>query len=175
VQDGARMSERRSILEDRVIEYEGLAIAGIGAAAAWMISSSAQRFDAGVIVAGAVVGASVNGAWILGYPRRAAIPAMALAILIAMIALPMIFDMDGALLREATDTPASRVYVAMGLYIGGLGVVFLALIVFGFIGPLVGAYLGLKRGEKRARETLTLHCALTGAAIALIFLPRVWL
>lgn len=165
-----------------MIEYDGLAVvmlalacAGVGAVAAWMVSASSQRFDPSVGVAGLLVGAAVTGAWVLGYPRRAAIPAMALVVLVAMIALPMAFDMNGALLQEAENTPASRVYVAMGLYIGGLGVAFLGLVVFGFFGPLVGAWLGLKRGEKRARETLVLHCVLTGAALALTFFPRVWL
>jgi hypothetical protein len=176
------MGERRSVLEDRVIEFDGLAItlllcgfAGIGALTVWLAGSAAQRFDAPMIAAGALVGAAVTGAWIFGYPRRAAIPAMALVMLVAMIALPAIFEMDGALLREAGDAPASRLYVAMGLYVGGLGVAFLAFTVFGFFGPLVGAVLALKRGEKQARETLALHCVLTAAALALILFPRAWL
>jgi hypothetical protein len=176
------MSERRSLLEDRVIEFDGLAITlllcafvGIGALTAWAAGSAAQRFDVAIVMAGAAVGAAVTGAWVFGYPRRAAIPAMALVILVAMIGLPAIFEMDGALLREAGNAPASRLYVAMGLYVGGLGVAFLAFMVFGFVGPLVGAALALKRGEKRSRETLALHCALTAAALALIFFPRAWL
>jgi hypothetical protein len=176
------MGERRSLLEDRVIEFDGLAVTllacafvGIGSLTVWLAGSAAQRFDALMVVAGAVVGAAVTAAWIFGYPRRAAIPAMALVMLVAMIALPAIFEMDGALLREAGDAPASRLYVAMGLYVGGLGVAFLAFMVFGFIGPLVGAVLALKRGEKQARETLALHCVLTAAALALILFPRAWL
>jgi hypothetical protein len=174
------MSERRSLLDDRVIEFDGLAITllgcaflGVGALTVWVVGNAAQRFDASIFAAGAMVGAAVTAAWIFGYPRRAAIPAMALAILAAMIALPAVFEMDGALLREAGGAPVSRLYVVMGLYIGGLGVFFLAFMVFGFFAPLTGAILALKRGEKQARKTLALHCVLLAAALTLILFPRV--
>lgn len=176
------MDEDRRILDDRVIEYDGLAVVmlaaafvGVSVVAGWMVSASAQVFDLRVVVASAVMGAAVIGAWIVGYPHRAAIPAVAIVILCAMIVLPIMFRMDGALLREGVGTPPGRLYVAMGLYIGGIGVAFLAFLVFGFFGPLAGAILGLRRGEKRARETLALHAALTAAAMALVFLPRFWL
>ena len=176
------MGEQRSLLDDRVIEFDGLAITlllcafiGVGALTVWVVGSAAQRFDAPVLAAGAAVGAAVTAAWVFGYPRRAAIPAMALAILSAMIALPVFFEMDGALLREASGAPISRLYVVMGLYIGGLGVFFLAFMVFGFFAPLAGAILALKRGEKQARKTLALQCGLLAVALALILFPRVWL
>lgn len=176
------MGEGRPLLDERKIEFDGLAVtlfacafAGVGILTAWIAGSAAQRFDVAILAAGAAVGAAVVVAWIFGYPRRAAIPAMSLVILIAMIALPALFQMDGALLREASGAPASRIYVVMGLYVGGLGLIFLAFVVFGFLGPLAGAALALKRGEKQARETLGLHCALTAAALALILIPRMWL
>jgi hypothetical protein len=55
----------------------------------------------------------------------------------------------------------------MGLYIGGLGLLFLAFIVFGFVTPLLGAVLRLRRGESGARASLYLHLVLCAAAIAL--------
>ena len=175
------MDERRTILDDRIIEFDGLAVtlltcafAGVAVLTVWLAGSAAQRFDLPILAASAAVGVAVTGAWIFGYPRRAVIPLMALAILVAMITLPAIFEMDGALLREAGNAPASRLYVAMGLYVGGLGVFFLAFMVFGFVAPLVGAILALRRGEKRARETLKLHCVLLAAALALILFPRGW-
>jgi hypothetical protein len=169
----------RSLLDDRHIEYDDLAVVlfvcaflGIAALTVWVIGSAAQTFEAPVFVAGALVGAAVIGAWIAGYPRRAAIPAMALVLLIAMLVMPVFFDMDGALLREAAGAPVSRIYVVMGLYVGGLGVAFLAFLVFGFFGPLAGAVLALRRHEKHARETLALHGVLTFVALVLVFFPR---
>lgn len=171
--------EKRSLLDDRHIEYDGLAVVlficaflGVAALTVWVVGSAAQTFAVPVFVAGALTGAAVVGAWILGYPRRAAIPAMALVVLIAMLAMPAFFNMNGALLREAAGAPASRVYVAMGLYVGGLGVAFLAFLVFGFFGPLAGAVLAMRRREKHARDTLLLQCALTFVALVLVFFPR---
>lgn len=177
------MMDRRGIFVDRVIEYDSLAVVLMGisfvavsALTSWLVAGAAQRADIAVIVAGAIVGAATIGAWIVGYERRAAIPAMALVFLIAIIALPMAFDMNGAFLQEVQAGGASRrVYVAMGVYIGGLGIAFLSLMLFGFFGPFVGAYLGLRRGEVRARETLALHGLLTGAALALTLIFLVWL
>jgi hypothetical protein len=170
----------RSLLDDRHIEYDDLAVVlficafiGIAALTVWIVGSAAQTYEAPVFVAGALVGAAVIGGWIVGYPRYAAIPAMALVMLLAMLAMPAFFDMDGALLREAEGAPASRVYVVMGLYVGGLGVAFLAFMVFGFLGPLAGAFLALRRREKYARQTLILHCALTFVALVLVFFPRI--
>jgi hypothetical protein len=134
-----------------------------------VIGSAAQTFDLTVFAASALVGAAVIAAWIAGYPRRAAIPAMALVMLIAMLAMPVFFNMDGVLLREAKGAPASRLYIIMGLYVGGLGVAFLAFLAFGFIGPLVSALLALRRGEKHARQTVMLHGVLTFSALALVF------
>jgi hypothetical protein len=171
--------DERSLLDDRRIEYDDLAVAlficafvGVAALTVWVVGSAAQTFAAPVFVAGALTGAAVVGAWILGYPRRTAIPAMALVALIAMLVMPAFFDMDGALLREGVGAPASRVYVAMGLYVGGLGVAFLAFLVFGFFGPLAGAVMAARRRDKHARETLVLHCALTFVALALVFFSR---
>jgi hypothetical protein len=176
------MSDRRSLLDDRTIEFDGLAIAllasafaCVGALTAWLVGSAAQTFSPPVFMAGALVGAAVTGAWIVGYPRHAAMPAMALVLLIAMIVLPVFFRMDGALLREAAGTPPGHLYVAIGLYVGGLGVAFLSFMVFGFFAPLAGAWLRLRRGERGARSTLALHCALTAMALMLTFFPRVWL
>src|SRR5262245_10943086 len=133
----------RSLLDERHIEYDDLAVVlfilaflGVAALTTWMVGSAAQTFAAPVFGAGALVGAAVIGAWIFGYPRRAAIPAMALAMLLATLLMPAFFDLSGMLLREAAGAPASRVYVAMGLYVGGLGVAFLGFMVFGFFGPL---------------------------------------
>lgn len=162
-----------------MIEFDGLATTmlaclflGVAALTVWLLGSAARTFDASVVVAGALVGAAVTGGWILGYPRRAAIPAIALAVLVAVLLLPVFFDLNGALLRESAGTPGSRLYVAMGLYVGGLGVFFLAFMVFGFFVPLAGAALAFRRREKGARETLVLHCALTAIALALVFFPR---
>jgi hypothetical protein len=169
----------RSMLEERDIEYDGLAVVlficsfvGIAALTAWMIGSAAQTFSPLVFVAGALVAAAVNGAWIFGYPRRAAIPAMSLVMLLSLLLVPAFFDVDGLLLREAEGAPSSVIHVAVGLYVGGLGIAFLAFMVFGFLGPLIGAVQGLLRGEKRARETLVIHCVLTFAALVLVFFPR---
>ena len=175
------MGERRSLLDDRTIEYDGLAVvllasafASVGALTVWLVGSAAQTFAPSIFVAGAVVGAAVVGAWIVGYPRHAAMPAMALVMLIAMMMLPIFFSMDGALLREAAGAPPGHLYIAIGLYVGGLGVAFLAFMVFGFFAPLAGAWLRVRRGEQGARNTLALHCALTGTALVLAFFPRAW-
>jgi len=176
------MSERRSILEDRIIEYDGLAIvmfalafAGLATAVALLVAGATQALDAKTIAAGAIVAAGVIGAWIAGYPRRAAIPMMSLVMLCAILILPAVFDMDGMLLREAAGTPVSHLYVAMGLYISGLGFAFLAFIVFGFFCPLAGALLAVRRGEPGARQTLMLHGVLCVIALALTLIPLVWL
>ncbi len=174
------MSERARDLEDRTIEYDGLAITMlalgfifIAALTVWIAGNAAQRFDAPVFATAALVGTAVCAAWCFGYPRYAAIPAMALVILLAAITLPLVFDMNGALLREASGTPPSRIYVAMGLYVGGLGVGFLAFMVFGFLGPLAGAVLRLKRRETGARFSLILHVVITGLACAITLPPLV--
>jgi hypothetical protein len=175
------MGERRSPLDDRTIEYDGLAVvllasafAGVAGLTVWLVGSAAQTFAPSAFVAGAIVGAAVVGAWIVGYPRHAAMPAMALVMLIVMIVMPIFFPMDGMLLREAAGTPPGHLYIAMGLYVGGLGVAFLAFMMFGFFAPLAGAWLRLRRREKGARNTLVLHCALTTTALVLAFFPRAW-
>lgn len=169
----------RSLLDERNIEFDGLAIVlllcafvGVAALTVWVVGSAAQTFDAGVFAAGVAVGAAVIAAWIMGYPRYAALPAIALVLLLAMRVMSAFFDMDGALLREASGTPVSRLYVAMGLYVGGLGVAFLAFLVFGFLGPLAGAILAFRRREAHARRTLALHAVMTFLALALVFFPR---
>ncbi len=172
------MSDRLP-LDERSIEYDGLAIVLLaaaflicGAGIASILSLATQTFDAGIVAAAGVVALAVLAAWIFGYPRRAAIPAIALVLLCAMEFLPVIFSMDGALMREAAGSPASRVYVVKGLYVGGLGVALLALLVFGFFCPLAGAVLGLRRREAKAREVLIVHALLTGGALALTLFPR---
>ena len=80
----------------------------IAAVTVWAVSNAAQRFDAQVFATAALVGLAVCAAWCFGYPRHAAIPAMALVILLAAITLPLVFDMNGALLREASGAPRSR-------------------------------------------------------------------
>lgn len=172
------MTERRSEFEDRHIEFDGLAIvmlalgfAVVTVVAAWLAGSAAQRFDMPILAAGGAVGAGVIVAWIFGYPRRAAMPAMAMVVLVALLILPRIFNMNGALLREAAGTPVAHLYVAMGLYVAGLSFILLMLLVFGFLLPLVGAVLGLKRHEQGARETLMLHGVLTGLALVMVFFP----
>lgn len=172
------MGERRSILEERHIEFDGLAIvmlalgfAGVAAATVWLAGSAAQRFDTPVWLAGGAVGAGMIAAWIVGYPRRAAMPGMAMVVLLATLLLPRLFNMNGALLREAAGAPAEHLYIAMSIYIAGLSVSLLALLVFGFLVPLCGAVLGLKRHEKHARETLVLHGVLTGLALLMVFFP----
>lgn len=168
------MSQRKTSLDPRHIEFDGLAnimfalaFLLVAGALALIIGNATQALDAPVIAAASLIAAGVIAAWIVGYPRYAAIPAMSLVLMCGLLILPLVFDMNGALLREATGTPVARLYIAIGLYIGGLGLVFLAFILFGFIGPLVGAMLRLKRGEPHARETLTLHLMLCGVAIAL--------
>ena len=172
------MGERQSILEERHIEFDGLAVVmlglgftGVAAATIWLAGSAAQRFDAPVWLAGGTVGAAMIAAWIVGYPRRAAMPAMAMVVLVATLLLPRMFNMKGALLREAAGTSAEHLYIAMSVYIAGLSVSLLALLVFGFLVPLCGAMLGLRRHGKRARETLLLHGVLTGVALLLVLLP----
>ena len=173
------MDERRSIFEDRVIEFDGLAITmlacafiGVSGLTVWAVSSAANSFYPPMIAVGAIVGAAVIAAWIFGYPRRAALPSIALVVLIAMMVLPSLSQVDGPFLQEAAGAASSRLYVAMALYISGLGFFFLAFMLFGFFVPLVGAVLALRRGEKGARGTLILHCVLTFTALALVFFGR---
>lgn len=176
------MNLRTTSLDPRHIEFDGLALAlfafafcMIAGVTALLIGNAARSMDALTIVASALIAAGVIAAWIYGYPRHAAIPAMSFVFVCAILALPHVFDMNGALLREAAGAPASRVYIAMGLYVGGLGVLLLAFLVFGFIVPLVGAVLRVRRGEDRSRETLVLHLVLCGAAIALTLGVRLML
>jgi hypothetical protein len=168
------MNLRTTSLDPRHIEFDGLALTlfaltfvTVSVATAYVIASTAETMDALTVLASVLVAAGVIAAWIYGYPRHAAIPAMSLVFVCAILALPFVFDMNGALLREAAGAPASRVYVAMGLYVGGLGVLLLAFLVFGFLVPLAGSVLRVRRREDRSRETLMLHLKLCGAAIAL--------
>jgi hypothetical protein len=161
------MRERRSILEDRTIEFDGLAIAilalgfaGVSGGAFWILSSASQSMDVVVWIASALVGLGTIVAWIFGYPRHAAIPSMSFIFVLAVALLPYAFALNGALLREAESAPISRVYVAAGLHVGGLGIVALAFLIFGFLGPLVGAILALRRGVPGAALALRLHIAL---------------
>jgi hypothetical protein len=110
--------------------------------------------------------------WVLGYPRRAAIPAMSFALVCAIAWLPFFFDMDGALLRDAAGVPASRLNVIAGFYIGGLGLVLLAFAVFGFLVPLAGALLALRRRLVGARSTVVLHIVLGLSAALVMALSR---
>jgi hypothetical protein len=173
------MRESRSILEDRTIEFDGLAIAilalgfaGISAFVFWILSSATQSTGAPVWIASALVGFGVIIAWIFGYPRHAAVPAMSFVVL-AIALLPHIFNLNGALLREAAGAPASRVAIAAGLYVGGLGLVVLGLLIFGFIGPLIGAILAHRRGVPAAASSLRLHIALGLGAVAILVASRV--
>lgn len=174
-----RMWESRSVLEDRTIEFDGLAIAilalgfaGISGFAFWILSSAAQSLGVAVCIASPLVGLGVIGGWILGYPRRAAIPAMSFVLVLAIAILPYVFDLNGALLREAAGAPASRVVLAAGLYVGGLGVLVLAFLVFGFIGPLIGAVLAVRGRLPDATSTLRLHIALGLGAVAVLVASR---
>jgi hypothetical protein len=151
------MNLRTTSLDPRHIEFDGLALTlfaltfvTVSVATAYVIASTAETMDALTVLASVLVAAGVIAAWIYG-----------------ILALPFVFDMNGALLREAAGAPASRVYVAMGLYVGGLGVLLLAFLVFGFLVPLAGSVLRVRRREDRSRETLMLHLKLCGAAIAL--------
>ena len=169
------MWESRSILEDRSIEFDGLAIAmlalgfaGVSGFTFWILSSASQSVGVAVWIASALVGLGVISAWTFGYPRRAAIPAMSFVFVLAIALLPYVFDLNGALLREAAGAPPSRVYIAAGLYVGGLGIVVLAFLIFGFIGPLVGAILARRRREPHAASTLRLHIALGLGAVAIL-------
>src|SRR5262245_19417763 len=166
------MWESRSILEDRTIEFDGLAVAmlalgfvGVSGFVFWILSSASQSMGVPVWIASALIGLGVVIAWTFGYPRRAAIPAMSFIFVLAVAVLPYVFDLNGALLREAAGAPASRVAIAAGLYVGGLGVFVLAILVFGFIGPLAGAILALRRGAPAAAAALRLHIALGVGAI----------
>jgi hypothetical protein len=173
------MWESRSILENRSIEFDGLAIvilalgfAGVSGFVFWILSSATQSVDTSIWIASAFVGFGVIPAWIFGYPRHAAIPAVSFVFVLAIAILPYVFDLNGALLREAAGAPPSRVAIAAGLYVGGLGVVVLAFLIFGFIGPLVGAVLAYRRRELHAVSTLRLHIALgLGAVVIASRLP----
>ncbi len=173
-------TQNRFPLEDRVIEFDGLAITvlilafiGVSAAAFWIISAAAQNTGALTYIVSALIGLGIALAWIVGYPRRSAMPAMALVIVCALAWLPYIFRLDGALLRDSGGTPVSHLYLVAGLYVGGVGLVLLALSLVGFIAPLIGAILAVRQGRPGAHKVLALHVSLLIASVAILTFSRV--
>jgi hypothetical protein len=173
---------RQQPFDDRHIEYDALAFVMLGllfvaasAVATAVIGSAAQGIGPAVVAAGMGVGAAVITAWVFGYPRHAACPSIALALMLAAVVVPRLIRLDGVLLAEAADAPAARVQVIAGLYVGGLALLLLAFLVVGFIAPFIGALLRLRRGEPGARGTVRLHVLLFAAACVLTGATAVWL
>jgi hypothetical protein len=170
----------RSPIEERSLEFDGLAIwvlvsafAAVAAATFWLIASAAQTSGPATYLASAIVGSAMIGAWIFGYPRRAAMPAMSFVLACALAWLPLAFPMDGALLRDAAGTPPSRLYLVIGFYVGGLGLIVLAFAIFGFLMPLASAILALRRNIPGSRATVLLHAALCAGALLVLVVTRI--
>ncbi len=170
-----KMENRRSLIDDRRIEFDALAIVMLGlgflltsTVSAVLVSNASGHLDLSAMIAGAGVGAAVIVAWIFGYPRHATAPSISLALMAALIVIPRVIHLGNALLPEADALPAVHRVMIGGLYAGGLMLALIAFMVCGFIGPTVGAYLRTKRREDGAREGLVLHAGLFGAACALV-------
>jgi hypothetical protein len=175
-----RVLHDRSLVEERSLEFDGLAIwvlvsafAGVAAATFWLIASATQTSSLATYLTSALVALAIIAAWILGYPRRAAIPAMSFVFVCAIAWLPLLFEMDGALLRDAAGTPPSHLYLVIGFYVGGLGLVVLAFAIFGFFIPFVGAFLALRRNVPGSRTAVLLHTALCAGALLILVVTRI--
>lgn len=169
------MSSGRPLVDDRHIEFDMLAIVMLGvgfviasAAAFAVIGNAAGDYPPGVMVVSAFVGMAVTGAWIFGYPRHATGPSISLVLMIATIVVPRVMNLGHALVPEAANIPPAHLSVISGLYVSGLALLLLAFLVCGFVGPLIGAVLRLRRGEAGARKALMLQVGLFGAACALV-------
>lgn len=153
-----------------VLTLAALAFALLAALLYFALAYASGAGPVPVGVASVIVAALIVGAWLLAYPHRATAVAVALVILAAIIYLPRIFVLDGALLREASGMPASRLRVAIGLNVGGVFLGFLTLLVFGFLIPLVMSVLAIRRGLPGSHRRLDIHLrAILGAIILMMF------
>ena len=154
-----------------VVTLGALAFAGIAALLYFALAYASGAEPMPVAIAAGVVAAAIVLSWLAAYPHRATAVAVALVLLAAIIYLPRIFVMDGALLREASGISGSRLRVAMGLNIGGVFIAFLCLVAFGFIVPLISSILAASRRQPGSGIRLDIHLRATLAGIILALFP----
>jgi hypothetical protein len=162
----------------RELEIDGLvvvlaasAFAAIAGLLYFALSYASGAGMTPVAIASAIVAAAIVLAWLASYPHRATMIAVSLVLLATIIYLPRIFVMDGLLLREAGALAGSRLRVAIGLNIGGVFIAFLALVIFGFILPLVMSALAARRGAPGSALTLDIHIRGLLIGIILVLFP----
>jgi hypothetical protein len=168
---GSREPPARELdIDGLVVVVASIAFAAIGGVLYLGLSYASGAGIAPVAIASAIVSAAIVLAWLAAYPHQATAVAVSLVLLAAIIYLPRIFVMDGLLLREAGGMPESRLRVAISLNVGGVFVAFLALIVFGFLLPLVMSVLAVRRGLPGSVRRLDIHVrGLLGGIILVLF------
>jgi hypothetical protein len=154
-----------------VLTLGALAFAGIATLLYFALAYASGAGVAPVAIASIIVAALIVGSWLLAYPHRATAVAIALVLLAAIIYLPRIFVLDGALLREASGMSGSRLRVAIGLNVGGVFVGFLVLVVFGFLLPLINSLLALRRRLPGSSRRFDIHVRAVLGAIVLVMFP----
>lgn len=120
-------------------------------------------------------GALVAAVW-LSWRYNAQVIAVSLVVFAALVLLPRFFVTDGIFLSEARSMPAQRLSLVAGLNVGALGLALLAFLVVGFVAPLIGAWLAVRRRSKGAWVALRVHLGILAAAVAVAVLPMtpVW-
>lgn len=121
-----------------------------------------------VAIAAGVVLAAAVGAWLLARRWRAGTAAVCLVLLLALLAIPRLFVVDGMLLNDARGMAGSHLAVIAGLDVGALGVGLLAFLVLGFVAPLIGAWLAQRRRESGSGMSLLVNAGLAVAAVLLM-------
>ena len=158
-------------IDGLVVVLAAIAFAAIAGLLYFALSYASGAGMAPVAIASVIVAAAIVLAWLASYPHRATMIAVSLVLLAAIIYLPRIFVMDGLLLREAGGLDGSRLRVAIGLNIGGVFIAFLALILFGFILPLLMSVLAAKRDLPGSALTLDIHVRGVLTGIILVLFP----
>ena len=154
-----------------VLTLASLAFAGLAVLLYFALAYASGAGPVPVGLASIIVAALIVGSWLLAYPHRATAVAVALVILAAIIYLPRIFVLDGLLLREASGMTGSRLRVALGLNVGGVFILFLALLVFGFLLPFLTSILALRRRMSGSARRFDIHLRATLGAIILVMFP----
>lgn len=164
-------ASRELEIDGVVVTLATIAFAAIGGILYLLLAYASGADAQPVVIASGILAAAIVLAWLAAYPRRATAAAVALVLLVAIIYLPRIFVMDGLLLREAAGMPASRLRVAIGLNIGGVFIGFLALVVFGFVIPLIASWIAAQRRVPGADGRLALHIRLMLGALIIVIFP----
>ncbi|HEV7692529.1 MAG TPA: hypothetical protein VGO52_16960 [Hyphomonadaceae bacterium] len=158
-------------IDGLVVVLAAIAFAAIAGLLYFALSYASGAGIAPVAIASAIVAVAIVLAWLASYPHRATMIAVSLVLLATIIYLPRIFVMDGLLLREAGGLDGSRLRVAMGLNVGGVFIIFLGLLVFGFILPLIMSAFAARRGAPGSVQTLDIHVRGLLMGVILVLFP----